>query len=250
MASAFARSIAASADLNLQQICARNEMRGKALATACGASWAARPEEVAEADVYLIAVSDSAITDVASRLPRMQGAVVAHTSGGLSIDVIPDDIPDRAVLYPLQTFSHGRAIDMNEVPLFIEATTPRAAEVISRLARSLSGKVMEADSARRNRLHLAAVMASNFTNHLYFLASRLLEQDGMDLSILAPLIRETVAKALESGTPAEVQTGPAARRDGVTLRRHLELLERESDTNLIEIYKLLSKSIWETSKKI
>lgn len=250
VAAALARAVSDSPFLSLCEVCARSATRGQELAKACGTTWVARPEDVAEADIYVIAVSDSAIGEVAGRLALKPGAVVAHTSGGLSIDALAPGIKDRAVLYPLQTFSAGRDVSMRDVPLFIEYSTPLAADAVSRLAASISEKVMEADSGARNRLHIAAVLAGNFSNHLYHLASQLLEESGTDLSILAPLIRETAEKAIESGSPAAVQTGPAARGDEVTLQRHLHLLEQRGDANMIEIYKLLSKSIWETSKRI
>lgn len=249
-AHAFARAISNTPGLTLQQICARDPRRGKELASSFGASYAGSAEDAAEAELYIVAVSDSAVGEVSGRLRVNPAAAVVHASGGLSIDAVKSPTPHKGVLYPLQTFSCGRDVEMKDTPLFIEYTSPTAHRIIMQAASSLSDNVREADSASRNRLHAAAVVAGNFSNHLYSLAARILKDGGTDLSVLAPLILETARKAIDSGDPASVQTGPAARHDEVTLERHLRLLERLHDTNITEIYKLMSKSIWETSKKI
>lgn len=249
VAHAFARAISTAPELELQQICARNACRGKELASSYGASYTGSPEEAADAELYIVAVNDSAVGEVSGRLRVKSTAVVVHASGGLSIDAVKSPTPHKGVLYPLQTFSCGRDLEMKDTPLFIEYASPEAQRIIMHVASSLSDSVLEADSAARNRLHAAAVIAGNFSNHLYSLAARILKDGGMDLSVLAPLILETARKAIDSGDPELVQTGPAARHDGVTLERHLHLLERLHDTDITEIYKLMSKSIWETSKK-
>ena len=234
VAAALAGAVAGQDSLHLKQLCARNPLRGRELADRYGAEYIARPEETAEDDLYLIAVSDSAVEEVSARLRTPPGATVAHTSGGLGIDSLRCVAADRAVCYPLQTFSAGRSIDFRTVRDFAEA---------------LSDCVREADSARRGRLHAAAVFACNFSNHLYAIAGRLLEKEGLDFGILGPLVLETAAKAVATDNPAAVQTGPAVRGDTVTMRRHEAILARENDERYNKIYKLLSESIWETSKR-
>ncbi|MFR7708692.1 MAG: NAD(P)-binding domain-containing protein [Alistipes inops] len=120
VAAALAGAVAGQDSLHLKQLCARNPLRGRELADRYGAEYIARPEETAEADLYLIAVSDSAVEEVSARLRTPPGATVAHTSGGLGIDSLRCVAADRAVCYPLQTFSAGRSIDFRTVPLFIE----------------------------------------------------------------------------------------------------------------------------------
>ena len=217
VAAALAGAVAGQDSLHLKQLCARNPLRGRELADRYGAEYIARPEETAEADLYLIAVSDSAVEEVSARLRTPPGATVAHTSGGLGIDSLRCVAADRAVCYPLQTFSAGRSIDFRTVPLFIEYTTDRAGRTVRDFAEALSDCVREADSARRGRLHAAAVFACNFSNHLYAIAGRLLEKEGLDFGILGPLVLETAAKAVATDNPAAVQTGPAVRGDTVTM---------------------------------
>ena len=85
VAAALAGAVAGQDSLHLKQLCARNPLRGRELADRYGAEYIARPEETAEADLYLIAVSDSAVEEVSARLRTPPGATVAHTSGGLGI---------------------------------------------------------------------------------------------------------------------------------------------------------------------
>ena len=249
VAAAFARAIASTAGLRLQEICARNAERGSALADRYGAAHVPTPEAVSPADLYLMAVSDGAVGELSARLAAPATSVVAHTAGGLGLDALRCPTRHRGVLYPLQTFSAGRAIDFRSLPLLIEATDEVARQRIETAAASLSERVVPADSALRNRIHVAAVFACNFTNHLLARATRLLKEADIDAGLLHPLIRETLDKALAVADPATVQTGPAARHDEVTLRRHLALLAGEQDPVYTAIYQLLSNSIWETSKK-
>lgn len=224
------------------EICSRSE-RGSELAVRYGFGFAPSPGAMMPADIYIIAVSDGAVGEVSRQLNVPSGAVVAHTAGGVGMDALSGDCPHRAVIYPLQTFSQGRRIDFSQVPLFIEYATPHAGEVIRELACALSSSVSEADSARRVRLHTAAVFACNFSNHLYAIAARLLEEDGLTFDVLKPLITETADKAVSTGDPASAQTGPAVRGDRSTMVRHMELLGREGWEEYLKIYELLSQSI-------
>ncbi len=171
---------------------------------------------------------------------------MAHTAGSVPLEALPAKFARRAVFYPLQTFTRGRRVDWAEIPLFIEASTPELQAGLEAFARRLSCRVFQADSARRARLHLAAVFASNFVNHMYALGERLLGDAELDFEVLKPLIAETAAKALDAPSPAAVQTGPAVRGDRSTQQRHLEML---GDELLRTLYTTISQSIWETSRK-
>ena len=172
------------------------------------------------ADVYLLAVPDAAVAPLLAATPWPTGAVVAHLAGALPLAVF-EAVPAvrGGVFYPLQTFSPGRAIDWPMVPLCIEAPDPAAETTLLALARSLSQHVRRLDSAQRLKLHVAAVFANNFTNHLLGIADTLLAEAGLPPELLAPLVRETVAKAL-AHPPFTVQTGPAVRHDAPTLAAH------------------------------
>ena len=172
------------------------------------------------ADVYLLAVPDAAVAPLLAGTRWPAGALVAHLAGALPLSVFEARPAVRGgVFYPLQTFSAGRAIDWPAVPLCIEATDATAEATLLALARSLSGDVRRLSSAQRLKLHVAAVFANNFTNHLLGIADALLAEADLPASLLAPLVRETVAKAL-ANPPFAVQTGPAVRHDAPTLAAH------------------------------
>lgn len=174
------------------------------------------------ADVYLLAVPDAAVPKLLAAVAWPASALVVHLAGALPVAVFAAVPQVRGgVLYPLQTFSPGRAIDWPAVPLFVEAPDAAAEATLLDLARSLSQRVALLDSAQRLHLHLGAVFASNFTNHILGIAHQLLAEAELDFNLLAPLVRETVEKALGAQpSPFAVQTGPAARHDAPTLAAH------------------------------
>ena len=172
------------------------------------------------ADVYLLAVPDAAVAPLLAGTSWPGGALVAHLAGALPLSVFEAQPTVRGgVFYPLQTFSPGRVINWPAVPLCIEAADAAGETTLLALARSLSGDVRRLSSAQRLKLHVAAVFANNFTNHLLGIADALLAEAGLPAELLAPLVHETVAKAL-ANPPFGVQTGPAVRRDAPTLAAH------------------------------
>lgn len=178
------------------------------------------PAPLPPADVYLLAVPDAAVAALLAAVPWPTGALVAHLAGSLPLAVFEARPEVRGgVFYPLQTFSPGRVIDWPAVPLCIEAAGAAAEATLLALARSLSPNVRLLASAQRLKLHVAAVFANNFTNHLLGIADALLAEAALPAELLAPLVRETVQKAL-ANPPFAVQTGPAVRRDDPTLAAH------------------------------
>lgn len=247
LAEALAQAVAAS-ELELVQVFARNAARAEEVARLAASQWTTDPEQLAEADIYILSVSDKAIGLLASSLPIPTKAVVAHTGGSVPLDELPAKFPRRAVIYPLQTFTKGRRIDFSQIPILVEASDALLRAEIEALAGKLSGKVMAADSAHRAKLHLAGVFACNFANHMYAIGERIAQNGGFSFDILKPLIAETAAKAVAAASPADVQTGPAVRNDFTTKALHSDMLD--FDLRLKNIYSTISQSIWETSKKI
>lgn len=232
----------------LVQLWARNPVRAAAVAEPLGVPWSSDPAAlVRTADLYLISVSDRAVAGVAATLPIPDTAVVAHTAGSVPLDAL-GRFPRRAILYPLQSFTAGRRVDFRSIPLFLECADPILLPELEAFARTLSGEVRYADSARRALIHLAGVFANNFTNRMYGLAAEVLRRADLPYDVLKPLLLETAAKAADAADPAAVQTGPAVRGDRATQERHLGLLAEEPLARTL--YELISKNIWETSKKI
>ena len=194
-----------------------------------------------EAEVFLLALSDAAVEPFAQEIVLPDNAILAHTSGTLAAGVLGYAATEHfGVFYPLQTFTKGKNLDFEEVPLCIEGETSHAEKVLSNIAHSVSQQVHQIDSRQRKILHLAAVFACNFTNHLFTISKGILENSDMNFELLQPLIVETLNKSLEIG-PENAQTGPAIRQDLPTLERQAKSLE--SDEQVSAIYQLLSQHI-------
>ena len=187
-----------------------------------------------DADLYVIAVTDSAIATVAEQIGDVPGLVV-HTAGSVPMSVLPQRC--RGVLYPLQTFTKGRPVDMRSVPLFVESEGGE--ELLLEVANQLSDRVIRMESERRRYLHLAAVFCNNFTNHMFRITEELLSQHDIPFDVMLPIIDET-ARKVHSLTPAQAQTGPAVRWNQGVMEAQMALLERE---DLKQLYQIISKSI-------
>ena len=245
VAESLAQAIADADNLELVQIYARNEERGRKVAELADTEWS--NTSLAEADLYLISVSDNAVVDVAKSLQIPENAVVAHTAGCCPMDALAPHA-HRAVFYPFQTFSVGRKVDFTEGYIFVEGATDLALQAVERAARALTKNVLPADSARRAVIHLSGVFACNFANAMYANAAEVLEKEGLPFDIVAPVIAETAKKAIESKNPAQSQTGPARRGDSQTLDRHRAMLADKQRTK--EIYDKISEDIWERTKTL
>lgn len=248
VAEAFARNISRIEALRLVAIVARNEERGRAIATMCHSEWYNMDDKAPDADIYIIAVSDSAVESVAQALRITDSAIVAHTAGSVAMSAIPERGGRRGIIYPLQTFTAGRDIDLCDVTLFLEGDNEETLQQLTHIASLISHNVAYADSERRRMIHLAGVFVNNFTNHLYALGRDIIANEGLSFDTLKPLIAETAAKALDSDDPRSVQTGPARRGDREVIAKHIEMLGAESTKG--KIYNDITDSIWETSKRI
>lgn len=199
-------------------------------------------KELKIADLYILSVIDDAIRNVLKEVPdRCKNALWLHTSGNKGIDVFQDFNVKHGVLYPLQSFSGNNPIALRDIPFLIEvADDLTAREDMAELITTLHLSTTYADSHKRKIIHIAAVFANNFTNYMYTIANRLLTENGIPLSVLFPLIHETVNK-LEQSPPEENQTGPAARGDVGTIISQLECLSGEPEKS---VYKMLSSAIF------
>ena len=195
------------------------------------------PEKLQTVDICLLAVPDDTIGQVADLLPDSIG-LVAHCSGAASLEVLPGDRP-RGVWYPLQSFSQGRQVDLEKVPICIEASSSKDLELLEEVGKAVSSSVRRVDSEQRAELHLAAVWVNNFVNHLYHLAASRLQNKELTLDILGPLMQETLDK-LQYMSPKDAQTGPAIRGDLQTIQKHLTLLGSDPAA---EVYQKLTQSI-------
>ena len=234
------------AGILVEQVFSRTEANARALAERLGCAWTSSTGEIInDADLYLFSLKDSALETVASRLPGNSGLWV-HTAGSMPLAVFEPFATRRGVLYPLQTFSKGRRIDLGNVPFFLEANSEEDGAILEQLARAVSRDVRFLPSEKRRHLHLAAVFACNFVNHIYALADDILREEGIPFEVLLPLIDETAAK-VHRLTPREAQTGPAIRYDENVIDKHLAMLDKAP--GLKALYETLSRSIHKEANK-
>ncbi|MES2574733.1 MAG: Rossmann-like and DUF2520 domain-containing protein [Bacteroidota bacterium] len=199
---------------------------------------------VAEADLYIIAVSDDAIATVSSQLP-FENRLVVHTSGTVSLDAL-DKKNRNGIFYPLQTFSKNADVDFSQIPLCLESDNETDFELLKTIAEIVSDKVYTINSEQRKVLHVAAVFVNNFVNHLYQMGNQICHENNVPFDVLKPLIQETANKIMKL-SPNEAQTGPAIRNDKQTIASHLDFLQ---DENQATIYQILTQSIQNNGKKL
>lgn len=191
-----------------------------------------------DADLYICSVKDDAIQDALTGIQIPPHALLVHTSGSVHSQVLAPYATHYGVLYPMQTFSYGKEVDFSKVALYIDANSDKQEQRLLSFANKLSSNIKVVDSAMRAKVHLAAVFACNFTNHLYALAEKILSEVNLPFSDLLPLVDETTEK-IHTLSPRKAQTGPAIRGDKQIIEKQLAALNgREKD-----IYQLLTESI-------
>lgn len=189
-------------------------------------------------DLIIIAVKDDAIKEVASKLHNYKGVLI-HTSGTKSSDVL-QTVDNYGIIYPLQTLSKDHDIDFKSVPVLVNASSSPIQDKLRKFAQLMSDIVIECNDEDRRYIHMSAVYVSNFVNVMLQIGAKLLKEKSLDVSILEPLVRETVDKAFVMGAEKAL-TGPAVRGDMETVNKHLELLDANKDEK--EIYELLTNYI-------
>jgi predicted short-subunit dehydrogenase-like oxidoreductase (DUF2520 family) len=224
----------------LVQVYSPNMQNAAILAYHVGATAIDKLEDISdETDIIIIAIKDDAIHEIIPHLSPFK-KLIAHSSGAVDLQSLLNFTGDAGVFYPLQTFSKTKELNFWDVPMCIEGATEEITRQLEELARTISNNVYRVNSAQRKILHLSAVFACNFTNHLYAVAEALLKEYDMSFEMLRPLILETADK-IKAHPPAAVQTGPAIRKDERTMQAHLQMLEGKDE--LQQIYLLLSQDI-------
>ncbi len=225
--------------LNIRQVYSYNIENAEILANSLNAYATNNLEEIQKgADLYIIAVKDDVLLSVIEQLPTQEGIVV-HTAGSLSMDMLIK-FNKYGIIYPFQTFSKDREVDFNNIPILIEANDEQVKQTLEQFSGVISKTVISCDSEQRRKIHLAAVFACNFTNHMYSIANQLLQESNISFEVMKPLILETAHK-MEDLTPRDAQTGPAVRGDKNIMSKHLKMLDNNRE--LADLYKLVSSEI-------
>jgi predicted short-subunit dehydrogenase-like oxidoreductase (DUF2520 family) len=228
---------------NVCQVYSRNIASAKLLAAEANASAIADLSLLKDdLDLIIIAVKDDVVHAVSNSI-EVKNAIVVHTSGTVPISALSKH-KNSGVFYPLQTFKKGAVEDFKNIPICLEASNELAYNALESFCKRLAVPHYPINSVQRGTIHVAAVFANNFTNHLWGISKEILESHNIDAAILNPLMKETLQKAM-TNNPYLIQTGPAIRKDELTLRKHQELLGVGIKS---EIYRLLSTSI-QTQKK-
>lgn len=225
------------------QVYSHTEEHARALAEKIGCGFTTSIDDVnRKADLYIVSIKDDAIRAMAAKLAGV--GMIIHTAGSIPMNVFHGHADHYGVLYPMQTFSKNRKVDFREIPCFIEASDAETLAVIRQLAERISDHVVDCDSERRKKMHLAAVLACNLTNHCYRLAERVVEAEQIDFHLFQPLIMETARKVAEM-SPRDAQTGPMVRNDKSVMEMQLQMLP---DRRTRDLYRLMAESIYEDKK--
>lgn len=227
---------------SIKQIYGRNEAAAKQLAQLLNTAYTNQMNALnTNADVYIIAVSDDAIEAVTHQLPKLKKGIVVHTAGAIASTILKNVANCYGVLYPLQSLKLN-ADPIPKIPFLITASNDQIFQTLNQLVQPFAYSTEKATDVQRKQYHLAAVLVSNFVNHLYRLADDFCKEHDLSFSTLQPLIQHT-AQRIRLQTPSQCQTGPAIRRDMKTINNHLEMLQH--DEALKKIYEVLTLSIQE-----
>lgn len=238
LAKAFAKR-----GIEIGQIYGRDPERAMGMGHHFKAGYTSDINKLQPADIYFFCLTDDGIFDLNKKV-NLGDRFCVHVSGSLELKVLQPISRNIGVFYPLQTLSRAREVNFQEIPICIEANSEEFLKQLQILASSISHDVRLMNSDQRILVHIAAVFASNFSNHMFHIAEQILKDQDIDYDVLNPLIEETAKKAI-SHMPGDVQTGPAKRKDSNIIRKHLALLSDHPDYQ--KIYKIMSKSIQDHS---
>lgn len=230
----------------IHQVHSRTQKSAMLLGQIINCSYTTRLEELKQdTDLIILAVNDDALLDVVSNIPIRDKPIV-HTSGSTPISVFDNlGFKEYGIFYPVQSFSKNDTESLCPIPICVEANNAEAENLFLSLARSISERVYAMDSEKRKALHVAAVFANNFSNHLFHIADEILKTKGISFEVIRPLVEKTADK-IKTEDPLNAQTGPAVRNDTEVIRDHINFLKDNSDYR--EIYELMTADIFKAQQ--
>ena len=192
-----------------------------------------------DAEVYVLAVGDDSLFDLALEL-QLPEALVLHTSGATSAEVLRPVSRRYGVVWSPQTFVRDISMDYSRLPFCVEGCTADVADELEQLMLTVSCNVYTLTYEQRRWAHLSAVMVSNFVNAVNAAAQQTMQQHGLDFDMLRPLAGQTLRK-WDYGDLRVQQTGPAVRHDDSTIKAQRRLLSDSPE--LLRLYDLMTEII-------
>ncbi len=230
-----------NAGFRIDKIISKSSESAKSLAELTKSDWSTDIQEEISSDLVVLAVPDGLLNDLIPKLGSNENSIFVHTAASHGLEIFGSlSCRGSGVFYPLQTFTIGRDIDLQQIPILIEGSDDHTEKVLKSIAESLSNSVYFIGEEERKLIHLAAVFVCNFVNQLYLVGEEITKKTNLPESVLEPLIEETLKKARDIG-PRLAQTGPASRNDIVTIEKHRELLSYSPEFR--DIYDSITNSI-------
>ena len=230
--------------VEIEQIFSRKKSKAKRLAKLCNTTFTNFIQDIStEGDLYILAVPDSKIEEVAQQLSEVisPAKLVVHTSGATSLPILKPYFKNYGIFYPLQTFSLEREINLENIPICVDSNLKKNRIFLEKLGERISNNVHQINDRERAILHVAAVFVNNFSNNLFTIGEKITQQENLPFEILMPLIEETVKK-IKVHSPSKMQTGPAIRGDQNTIEKHLNYLQNNFP-EFVEVYQVMTQNI-------
>jgi len=201
--------------IRISGISSRNKVTGKTLANQVHSEFFG-DFTLLTADLIVVSVNDDSVLSIVEQINPTQKVV--FTAGAIDLKSI--NHPNCGVFYPLQTFTKGKNLRSNEIPILLETNELDFGKQLESFCSKLGFNFQYCDSEQRKKYHLSAVFLNNFMNHLAYVSKTELEENGLHWELLLPLLKETCDKLL-----------------------HSDLFEG------LEIYNVITSSILDTYKK-
>ena len=225
-----------NSNYTIVQVYSKSIDNAKLLAKKLDAHFTNDLTKLKSADLIIVSIKDDEILSV---LSQIKNTAIVHTAGSIGLNIFRQKFTNYGVFYPLQTFNKEIDVNISEIPFCIEGNSLKFEKQLIEIAKAISNNVIKMNSDQRKQLHIAAVFACNFSNHMFSIADNLLAKKDIDFKILLPLIRTTIAN-LKKNKPKELQTGPAKRKDTSIIQEHIAAIKEKE---IKELYTKISSNI-------
>ena len=255
---ALGRLFAARGVFTVQDVLTRSRASAQDAVDFIGAGHAVDRVEaidvVRPAQVWMLAVSDDRIAEVAAQLaahPGMRGAVVFHCSGAKASTELE---PLRAAgalaasVHPVRSFA-----DPGQVAAAFDGTfcgvegDADALALLNPAFSAIGARVVAIDVRAKTVYHAASVFASNYLTTVLDAALRAYQAAGIPADVARelarPLAAETLANVFRLG-PETALTGPIARGDAATVARQ-QAAVNAWDPATGALYEALAAATWD-----